>query len=90
MKDYTLKDTIKISNKTTSGGNILISAAATLVIGAFLFKHMWNWTIPELFPVAVEQGLILEDISWLTVLKVTGSAAILMSVGSIITGQWGR
>ena len=90
MKDYTLNETIEVSNRITFGANILISAAVTLVIGTFLFKLLWGWTIPELFPAAVEQGLILGDITWLAALKITGLVAILTSAASLISGQWGR
>lgn len=90
MKDLTLEEKIEISNKVTFGSTILIGAAITLVIGTFLFKLLWSWTIPELFPAAVEQGLILGDITWLSALKITGLIAILTSVGSLIAGQWAR
>ena len=89
MKDYTLEERIEISNRITSGAITLISIAATLVIGTLLFKILWSWTIPDLFPAAVEQGLILGDITWLAALKITGLAAILTSAGSLIAGQWG-
>lgn len=89
MKEYTLEETLHISNRITFVANIFISAAVTLVIGTFLFKLLWSWTIPEIFPVAVEQGLILGDITWLAAMKITGLVAILTSAGSIIAGKWG-
>ena len=52
----------------------LIFAVIPLFLGimaiAFLvIKLLWAWTIPDLFPGAVEQGLIASEISWLTSLK---------------------
>jgi hypothetical protein len=41
-----------------------IIAAAFLII-----KFLWAWTIPDLFPGAVEQGLVAAEISWLTSFK---------------------
>lgn len=32
-------------------------------------KLLWAWTIPDLFPGAVEQGLVASEISWLTSFK---------------------
>lgn len=90
MKDLTLEEKIEISNSVTFGSTILISTAVTLVIGTFLFKLLWSWTIPELFPAAVEQGLILGDITWSAALKITGLVAVLTSAGSLISGQWRR
>lgn len=90
MKDYTFKEKIDIANRITFGATILISVAGTLVIGTFLFKLLWSWTIPELFPAAVEQGLITGDITWLTAMKITGLVAVLTSAGQLISGGWQR
>lgn len=90
MKNYTLAESIEISNRVTHATSALITAAVTLVIGTVLFKVLWSWTVPELFPGAVVQGLILEEITWLTALKITGLFAILTSASSLIAGQWQR
>jgi hypothetical protein len=90
MKNYTLAESIEISNRVTYITTTLITAAVTLIIGTLLFKVLWSWTVPELFPGAVEQGLILGEITWLTALKITGLFAILTSAGSLIAGQWRR
>ncbi|UCD41107.1 MAG: hypothetical protein JSV69_11020 [Chloroflexota bacterium] len=90
MKNYTLAESIEISNRVTHATSALITAAVTLVIGTVLFKVLWSWTVPELFPGAVVQGLILGEITWLTALKITGLFAILTSASSLIAGQWQR
>ena len=40
------------------------------VLALFLVKWVWAWTIPDLFPGAVKQGLIVGSISWFTAFKV--------------------
>jgi hypothetical protein len=90
MREYTLDEVIEISNKITIGSINLIGAVVTFLIGVILVKLLWFWAIPELFPAAVEQGLILGDITWLTALKITGLIAVMTSAGSIIAGRWGR
>ena len=52
----------------------LIFAVIPLFLGvmaiAFLvIKLLWAWTIPDLFPGAVEQGLVAAEISWFTSFK---------------------
>ena len=52
----------------------IIPGISALVIGImilafFIIKWIWAWTIPDLFPGAVEQGLIAREISWLTSFK---------------------
>jgi len=40
------------------------------VLALFLLEVLWAWTIPDLFPGAVEQGLVARTISWFTALKI--------------------
>ena len=48
----------------------LIALFVGIVAIAFLaIKLLWAWTIPDLFPGAVEQGLVAAEISWLTSFK---------------------
>jgi len=52
----------------------IIPGAIALMAGVFflafiIIKWLWAWTIPDLFPGAVEQGLIAREISWLTSFK---------------------
>ena len=56
---------------------ILALAAVVVVVMLLVVKLLWAWTIPDLFPGAVEQGLIAAKISWLTAFKVAIFAAVL-------------
>lgn len=56
---------------------LLMLVAVVLVLVLFLVKLVWAWTIPDLFPGAVEQGLIAETVSWYTALKVAIFFAVL-------------
>ena len=40
-----------------------------VALSFFVIKLLWAWTIPDLFPGAVEQGLVAAEISWLTSFK---------------------
>jgi len=55
----------------------LIVACLVFIAALFLVKLLWAWTIPELFPGAVEQGLVAGSISWLTAMKVAIFIAVL-------------
>ncbi len=62
----------------------LAAGALVLILTLFLVKILWAWTIPDLFPGAVEQGLVAESISWFTAFKV----AILVGVfGGVASGS---
>ena len=60
----------------------IIPGAIVLIVGIFilvffLIKWVWAWTIPDLFPGAVEQGLIAGSISWFTAFKLAIFVAVL-------------
>ena len=41
---------------------------------------MWSWVMPDLFPGAVESGLIASEISWFTAFKLALFTALLQGV----------
>ena len=52
-----------------------------------LMKLLWTWTIPDLFPGAVEQGLVAGTISGLTGLKVAIVVAVLAGLAGIFASR---
>ena len=49
---------------------IIISVViGVFAVTFFVIKFLWAWTIPDLFPGAVEQGLVAAEISWFTSFK---------------------
>jgi len=62
---------------------VFVLIAGLFVLMLFVVKILWAWTIPDLFPGAVEQGLVAGSISWLTSLKIAIFIAIL---GGIMGG----
>lgn len=59
---------------------VLIIIALVFVIGLLLIKLLWSWTIPDLFPGAVSDGLIASSISWYTSLKLAIFLAVLAGI----------
>jgi len=52
----------------------IIPGILALIVGVFIItfliiKWLWAWTIPDLFPGAVDTGLIAKEISWFTSFK---------------------
>jgi len=45
---------------------ILFLVALVLVVALLVIKVLWAWTVPDLLPGAVAQGLVAGSISWLT------------------------
>lgn len=62
---------------------IVLWVIAIFVLGIFLIKWFWMWTIPELFPGAVAAGLVAAKISWWTALKLAGLVALLAAITNI-------
>lgn len=61
-------------------GGITLGCVAFVVV-LLLVKTLWAWTIPDLFPGAVQQGLVAGSISWLTAIKVALFVAVLSAFG---------
>jgi len=57
-------------------GAIAIGILA-FILALLLVKLLWAWTIPDLFPGAVKQGLVAGSISWYTAMKVAIFIAVL-------------
>jgi len=61
-------------------GGVVVACVAFVVV-LLLIKALWAWTVPDLFPGAVQQGLVAGSISWLTAGKVALFIAILSGLG---------
>jgi hypothetical protein len=66
---------------------VLALILVAFIVALFLVKILWAWTIPDLFPGAVEQGLIAKEISWYTSLKVAIFVAALAGIAGILRGE---
>ena len=66
---------------------ILALIAVYVVIVLLLVKLLWAWTIPDLFPGAVAQGLVAESISWFTAFKVAVFVAVLAGLAGVRRGR---
>ena len=61
-------------------GGITVGCVAFVVV-LLLVKALWAWTILDLCPGAVQQGLVAGTISWLTAIKIAIFAAVLSGFG---------
>jgi hypothetical protein len=75
---------VKIAGLITAGITV---ACIAFIIVLFLIKILWARTIPDLFPGAVEQGLVAGSISWLTAAKVAIAVGVLAGV---VRGQYSK
>jgi len=68
-----------------SGTLALIAVYAVIVL--LLVKLLWVWTIPDIFPGAVSQGLIAGSISWYTAFKIAVFVAVLTGLAGVRRGR---
>jgi len=62
---------------------IVLWLGGIFVLGIFLIKWFWMWTIPSLFPGAVASGAVAARISWWTALKLSVLVALLAAITNI-------
>ena len=66
---------------------VLLIIASVFILALLLIKLLWPWTIPDLFPGAVDQGLIAREISWYTSFKLAIFIAVLAGIAGIFDGK---
>ena len=71
----------EIEKKVTEGAprliTIIITVAIVFVISLIVFRFVWGWVVPDLFPGAVAEGLMVGDLTWLTAFKLAVLVAVL-------------
>jgi hypothetical protein len=70
----------KVEKGVTVGITILIQVAIMFVISMIVLKFVWAWVVPDLFPGAVEEGLIAASLTWLASLKLAVLVGVLSGV----------
>jgi hypothetical protein len=66
---------------------ILALVAVVLVVALLLIKLLWAWTVPDLLPGAVAQGLVAGSISWLTSFKLALFVAVMAGLSGLGRGH---
>lgn len=54
-----------------------------LILGPFIIKWLWAWTVPDLFPGAAAGGLVATEISWWSAFKLALFVAFLAATTGI-------
>jgi small-conductance mechanosensitive channel len=75
----------QVTNWVTVAITAIIQVAIMFVIALVLFKVVWAWVVPDLFPGAVTQGLIIEDLSWLAAVKLAVLVGVLGGFSPALT-----
>ncbi len=60
----------------------LLAMAVIFVLSILVLRWLWAWIIPDLFPEAVAQGLIVDTLSWTTSLKL----AVAFVLANVVLG----
>jgi hypothetical protein len=67
----------RVTEGVTKWVPILIQISIAFGIAVIVFKFVWAWVVPDLFPGAVTQGLISADLTWLAAVKLAVLVAVL-------------
>ena len=67
----------EVEKGVATGTAILVAVGVTFVISVIVFKFVWAWVVPDLFPGAVAEGLISADLTWFATLKLAVLVAVL-------------
>jgi uncharacterized RDD family membrane protein YckC len=70
----------RVTEAVTTWTQIIIQVVIMFVIAVIVLKFVWAWVVPDLFPGAVDQGLISESLTWLASLKLAVLVGVLSGV----------
>ena len=60
----------------------IVGMTLLLLLGPFVIGWLWTWLVPDLFPGAVEEGLIAAEITWWTGFKLIIVLAIMGGIAA--------
>ena len=66
---------------------VLLIIVSVFVLALLLIKLLWPWVIPDLFPGAVDQGLIARELSWYTSFKLAIFISVMAGIAGIFDGK---
>jgi hypothetical protein len=75
----------QVTNWVTVAITTIIQVAIMFVIALVVFKVVWAWVVPDLFPGAVDQGLISADLTWLAAVKLAVLVGVLGGFSPALT-----
>jgi hypothetical protein len=75
----------KVTDWVTVAITAIIQVVIMFAISLVLFKLVWSWVVPDLFPGAVSQGLIIEELSWSASLKLAVLVGVLGGFSPALT-----
>jgi hypothetical protein len=75
----------RVEEGVSTGVAILISVAVVFVLSLVVFKVVWAWVVPDLFPGAVAEGLIVADLTWLAAVKLAVLVGVLGGFSPALT-----
>jgi len=58
-----------LSKILTAISAVVAIVGIVFILAFLLLKLLWAWTIPDLFPLAVDRGYVAREISWFTSFK---------------------
>ena len=75
----------QVTDWVTVAITAVIQVAIMFVIALVLFKVVWAWVVPDLFPGAVDQGLVIADLTWSASLKLAVLVGVLGGFSPALT-----
>ena len=80
----------RVTNWVTVAITVFVTVAVMFVISLVVFRFVWGWVVPDLLPGAVDQGLIVADLTWLTAFKLAVLVAVLSGFYPALTDAFNR
>ena len=64
----------------TAAVTVLVNVLVSFVVAVVILKFVWAWVVPDIFPGAVEEELVVGELTWLTTVKLAILVAVLSGI----------
>lgn len=83
-KEFEKKVEKKVEKWVTAAVTVVVNIVVSFAVTIVIVKLVWGWVIPDIFPGAVDEGLVSGDLTWLDSAKLAILVAVLSGINQTI------
>lgn len=83
-KEFEKKVEKNVEKWVTSAVTIVVNVVVSFAVTVIIVKLVWGWVVPDIFPGAVDDGLVAGELTWMDSVKLAILVAVLSGINQTI------
>lgn len=83
-KELEKKMEMKVEKWVTAAVTVIVNVVVSFMVTVIIVKLVWGWVVPDIFPGAVDEGLIAGELTWFDSVKLAILVAVLSGINQTI------